>query len=165
MPGHDQLGEHIDDEGHVDEPGPAAHVGEVGAPHLVRGDGMEVAVEQIQCPTATGVGDHGAYLLGPANTLQPHLRVGDGAGRHDPAWLFPGPVGARGDLAALLIRNSADRLDRVPGGALIVDERGDQRLRESSSPAKKVVAAFKIATSSRSLRFQPSRVLSRRSPR
>ena len=59
------------------------------------------------------------------------LGVGDGAGRYGPAWLLPGPVGARGDLTALLTQDSADRLDRVPSGALIVDEREDHRLRGS----------------------------------
>jgi hypothetical protein len=41
MPGHNPLGEHVDDEGHVAEPGPAAAVGEVGHPNLIRGAGGE----------------------------------------------------------------------------------------------------------------------------
>ena len=41
----------------------------------------------------------------------------------------------------------------MPLGAHLVDEAHHQRLRGSSSPAKKVVAAFRIATSSRSRRF------------
>jgi hypothetical protein len=62
-------------------------------------------------------------------------------------------VGARGDLQALLTQDPTDRLDRVPLGALVVDERDDQRLRGSSSPAKKIETAFKISLSSRSRRF------------
>jgi hypothetical protein len=41
--------------------------------------------------------------------------------------LLPGPVGARGDLQALLTQDPADRLDRVPLGALLVDKGDDQR--------------------------------------
>src|SRR5674476_1137195 len=70
----------------------------------------------------------------------------------DPAGL-PGPVGPCGDLAALLPQHPTDRLDRKPLRAHLVDEAHHQRLRGSSSPAKKVAAAFKIATSSRSRRF------------
>ena len=35
------------------------------------------------------------------------------AARDQAIGLFPGPVGARGELAALLAQNSTDRLDRV----------------------------------------------------
>ena len=41
VPGEDPLGEHIDDEHHVDEPDPGPYVGEVGDPHPVRGGGGE----------------------------------------------------------------------------------------------------------------------------
>jgi len=214
VPGHDPLSGDVDDEGHVDETGPAAHIGEVGDPDQIGRRGGEVPVKQISGPAAADSRHGGADFLDPAHALQPQyahgpvhrpgrslrqpatdqrghlvppveplggqysltggidgprglphrvddLRVGDGACRHRPAWLLPGPVGARGDLAALLTQNPADRLDRVPGGALIVDEREDQRLRGSSSPAKKVVAAFRIETSSRSLRFSArSRLIS-----
>jgi hypothetical protein len=39
--------------------------------------------------------------------------VGHGAGRDRAVGLLPGPVGPRGDLAALLAQDPADRLDRV----------------------------------------------------
>ena len=64
----------------------------------------------------------------------------------------PGPVGARGDRQALLTQDPADRLDRVPQGALLLDERHDQRLRGSSSPAKKIEARRRISLSSSSRR-------------
>src|SRR5665647_3143988 len=80
-----------------------------------------------------------------------HAGVADRAGG-DPARL-PGPVGPCGDLAALPAQHPTDRLDRKPLGAHLVDVAHHQRLRGSSSPAKKVAAAFRIATSSRSLRF------------
>ena len=82
-----------------------------------------------------------------------HHRVGDGAGRDRAVGPAPGPVGPRGDLAALLAQDPTDRLDRVALGSHVVDERHDQRLRGSSSPAKKIVAAFRISLSSRSRRF------------
>src|SRR5690606_18463697 len=57
-----------------------------------------------------------------------------------------------GDLAALLAQDPADRLDRVVLGAQFVDERHDQRLRGSSSPAKKIEARRRISLSSSSRR-------------
>ena len=44
VPGHDPLGEDVNDERHVDEPRPRPDVGEVGDPHPVRSRGGEVAV-------------------------------------------------------------------------------------------------------------------------
>src|SRR5699024_9133354 len=75
------------------------------------------------------------------------------------AGLGPGPVGPRSDLHTPLAQDANDRLDCVSLGAHLIDERAHQRLRGSSSPAKKVVAAFRIATSSRSLRFSVLRRL------
>ena len=43
----------------------------------------------------------------------------------------PGPVGAWGDLDALLSQDGTDRLDPMTSGALLVDEPGDQRWRGS----------------------------------
>src|SRR5665811_68312 len=80
------------------------------------------------------------------------LGVGHGPGRDRSTGLLPGPVGPRGDLAALLAQDPADRLDRVALAALDVDAANHQWLRGSSSPAKKTVAAFKIALSSSSRR-------------
>ena len=59
----------------------------------------------------------------------------------------PGPLGPRGDLAVPCPQDPADRLHRVALAAHGVDESHHQRLPMSSSPAKKVVVAFKIATS------------------
>jgi hypothetical protein len=47
----------------------------------------------------------------------------------------PGPVGTRGDRAVLFAQHPTSRLDRVGLGTHVVNERHDQRLRESSSPA------------------------------
>ncbi|SHK45710.1 hypothetical protein SAMN04488576_1571, partial [Bacillus sp. cl25] len=85
--------------------------------------------------------------------------VGDRPGSHDA--LPKGPIGARGDLLALLAQDPADRLDRVTLSSHRVDEAQHQWLRGSSSPTKKLVAAFKIATSSRSRLFSAlSRLIS-----
>src|SRR4051794_4606502 len=61
----------------------------------------------------------------------------------------PGPIGAWGDLQALLTQHLADRLDPTPGGVLLVDETEDQRARGSSSLAKKIEAALRISLASR----------------
>src|SRR5699024_625936 len=53
---------------------------------------------------------------------------------------LPGPVGACSDRQALLAQDAEDRLDCIALGAHLVDERQDQRLRGSSSPAKKIEA-------------------------
>ena len=47
VPGDDALGEHIDDEGDVAEPGPGTRVGEVGDPNPVGRLGPELALEQV----------------------------------------------------------------------------------------------------------------------
>jgi hypothetical protein len=200
VPGHDALGEHVDDEGDVDEPDPRAAVGEVSDPHTVGGRAGEVPVEQVTGPLAVGSRDRGARRLaaahpgqaqgahgpvhrpvagagqpspaqvgrhlpppvepfggqlpaaagigGPGNVPDrvKHLRVSDRAGRYRTG-AAPGPVGACGDLAALLGQDPTDRLDRMPLGAHLIDEPGDHRLRGSSSPTKKVVAARRISTS------------------
>jgi hypothetical protein len=62
--------------------------------------------------------------------------IADGPGSDDPPGPFPAAVGPRGDLAALLAQDPADRLDRVILGFYEVDEAHDQRVRGSSSPAK-----------------------------
>src|SRR5699024_1834114 len=71
----------------------------------------------------------------------------------DAGWPLPGSVGACSDLQALLAQDAEDRLDCVTFGAHLVDEREDQRLRGSSSPAKKIEARRRISLSSRSRLF------------
>src|SRR5690606_18924792 len=80
-----------------------------------------------------------------------HHRVGDRPRRDAP--LPPGTVGSCSNLHALLSQDANDRLDCIPLGAHLIDEFHDHRLRGSSSPAKKVVAALSTATSSRSRLF------------
>ena len=75
-------------------------------------------------------------------------RVADRPRRDPPAGLLPRPVGTHGDLTALLGQDPADRLDRVPQTAHLVNEGDDQRLRGSSSPAKKIEARRRISLSS-----------------
>jgi len=80
------------------------------------------------------------------------LGIGHGPRRDRAAGVSPGPVGPRGDLATLLAQDPTDRLNRVAMASHDVDESHDQRLRGSSSPAKKTVADFKMALSSSSRR-------------
>ena len=85
-----------------------------------------------------------------SRTASTTVRIRHGPGRDHSPCSLPGPVGPRGDLTALLTQHPADRLDRMALGSHGVDEPHDQRLRGSSSPTKKIVAAFKIASSSSS---------------
>src|SRR5699024_780342 len=78
--------------------------------------------------------------------------VCDGAGR-DAGRSLPGPVGACSDLQALLAQDAEDRLDCIPFGSHLVDERADQRARGSSSPAKTIEARRRISLSSRNRLF------------
>ena len=80
-------------------------------------------------------------------------RVGQGPGRERPVGLSPGSVGPRRDRAAVLGEHPAGRLDGVALAAHVLDERHDQRLRGSSSPAKNIEAHRRISLSSRSRRF------------
>src|SRR5699024_6100344 len=84
--------------------------------------------------------------------------VCDGAGS-DAGRILPGPVGACSDRQALLAQDAEDRLDCIALGAHLVDERQDQRLRGSSSPAKKIEARRRISLSSRNLLFSAFRRL------
>jgi hypothetical protein len=67
------------------------------------------------------------------------------------------PVASTGRYARRSVdpasQDPADRLDRAPLGTLLVDERDRQRLRGSSSSAKRIEAVFKISLSSRGCRF------------
>jgi hypothetical protein len=71
-------------------------------------------------------------------------RVADRARRQHPSRGLPGPGRPRGDRHALLAQDPADRLDREAFASHGVDEPHDQRLRESSSPAKRIEAARRI---------------------
>src|SRR5450759_1357081 len=126
---------------------PGRRCGDQGAPQV----GRHLATP-IQ--TLRGQPAHPVLVEGPGDLLHRvhDQRVAHGPGRDRSTGLIPGPVGPRGDLAALLAQDPADRLDRVALAALDVDEAHHQRLRGSSSPAKKTVAAFKIALSSSSRR-------------
>lgn len=120
----------------------------------------------------------GVHLNPPIEALRSHLPpavvigapdyvahriddVGIGDGTSGGSASAPCPVGSCGNHAALLAQNPADRLDRKTVGAHLIYERHDRRLRGSSSPAKKVVAAFRMATSSRNSLFSAlSRLIS-----
>ena len=90
--------------------------------------------------------------------LVDHDGVADGAGGRATDRALPGPVGPRGDRAAVLGEHGAGRLDRVAFAAHGIDEAHDQRFRESCSPAKKTVAAredLDVLTQFPVLRLQP----------
>ena len=193
LPAHDPLGVDVDDERHVDEPGPGPAVGEVRDPTLVGCWRGEVAVQQVPGPVPVLGRDRGPDSSAAADPVHAQIthqaicgaerdlvalpakpvghlpatvepfggaldveqrvaehRVGHRSGSDGAVGLPPGPVGPRGDPAAVLGEHPAGRLDRVTFCSHVVDERHDQRLRGSSSPAKKTVADLRISLSSRS---------------
>jgi hypothetical protein len=81
VPGDDLLGEHVDDERDVGEPGPGPAVGEVHDPRPVRGGGGEVAVQQVTGALAVLARDRGPDPLGTADPPEPQRLHGpiDGA--------------------------------------------------------------------------------------
>lgn len=151
------------------------------APLLLRADDIPLDVI-ASLVRDRGPADQCGHLLTPVEPFRSHLPprhtcgidhghpgsvadgvddegIGDSPGRD--AGHCPGPVGPCSDLHTLLAQDADDRLDCMTLGAHLIDERARHRLRGSSSPAKKVVAAFKIATSSRRRLFSAlSRLIS-----
>jgi len=72
-PAHDVAAECVDDERHVDEPGPRPHVGQVGHPEPVGSRRRELAVDQIGWPLGQLAGDRGPLRLAPDHAFQAHL--------------------------------------------------------------------------------------------
>ena len=75
VPAHDLVGEHLDDEGDVDEPGPGSAVGEVGHPTGVGCRCGEVPVQQVAGAVAVLAADGGPHPLpaaDPAHSQVPH---------------------------------------------------------------------------------------------
>ncbi len=77
------------------------------------------------------------FIVGPGDVAD---RVGDDSVADSPGsdglvGPTPGPVGARGDRQALRTQGRTDRLNRVPRGALLVDERDDRPGLSSSESA------------------------------
>jgi len=86
-PAHDPPGEEVDHEGHVDEPAPGRHVGQVRHPDLIRAGGHEVALQQVAGATQDLFRDRGAEL--PSANRAPQAQLGhqapDGAPGHGEA--------------------------------------------------------------------------------
>jgi hypothetical protein len=82
LPTDDHPAVDVDHEGEVDAALPAAQIGEVGAPELVRLLGGEVALHQIPRPHRAGVADRGAPRLatpfGALKSLRGFLCIGGG---------------------------------------------------------------------------------------
>ena len=193
LPGDDQPGEGINDEGGVAKAGSDGNVGEVRNVELVRFGSPEVPLDEIGGTRPIRVRDrrydpllpchpppavaaheplHGAARdrYTGAQEVCPHLGgsvkglrlaasilvgfvvagqdLGDGGipqaalGRSAPQ---VGVIGPRGDRTTVLGKHAADRSD-PEGGSMLGNESTDHRCRGSLSRAKKVVAAFKMAT-------------------
>jgi hypothetical protein len=83
-PADNRPGEHVHDEGDVDDAGPGGDTGEVGDPPLVRTGCGEVASEQVRGPLMAVVADSGADLLPASGTLRTEVthQRGDRAADH-----------------------------------------------------------------------------------
>jgi hypothetical protein len=75
LPADDPLGEHVDDERDVDEPGPAPDIGEVGDPAGVGCRCGEIAVEQVAGAQVTPARDGGPDLLARRIPVRPSSRI------------------------------------------------------------------------------------------
>ena len=98
VPGHDPLGEHVEDERDVHQAGPGPHDGEVGHPDPVgRGRG-EVTLQQVAGPRVSLSRDRGAYPLGSSTSFHAKGFHGpvDGAASHV---RLPRPAQQGGHLA------------------------------------------------------------------
>lgn len=73
VPAHDPLGEDVEDEGDVDEPGPGPAVGEVSDPTGVGGRCGEVPVQQVPGPLTVLGWDGGPHRLAAADPV--HAQV------------------------------------------------------------------------------------------
>ena len=84
LPADNEAAVGVEDERHVDEPRPDAHVGQVGEPEAVRRRGGEVAFDQVGRPARLRVGDGGPVLLAAHGALEAFLahQAFDGAAGH-----------------------------------------------------------------------------------
>jgi hypothetical protein len=138
LPADDAAGEHVDDEGHVDDPRPRRAVREVGHPGRIWAGGAEVTLHEVRGAHRGRVGAGREPLAGPAGAA-------DALGSHEPghlvaAGLQAGPAGGLGELAAPVDRVVAllQRLEaraqlgvtlrsgrRRPGRGVVVGGGGD----------------------------------------
>src|SRR5215213_6346264 len=78
LPADDHPAVDVDHEGEEDRPLPAAHVGEVRTPELVRPGGGELALDEVGPPSRLPIGDR------RTPRLPPPFRAADAVGAHQP---------------------------------------------------------------------------------
>jgi hypothetical protein len=87
LPAHDEAAEGVDDEGHIDEPGPGRHVGEVRHPQLGRPGRREVPLHQVRGSGGGRIRRGGPPGLATADALKAqltHQPFHGAAGHRDP---------------------------------------------------------------------------------
>ena len=106
LPAHDEAGEHVHDEGDVDEPGVRAHIRQIRHPELVRPLGAEVALHQIFRAVRELARGRGEGPLASGGAADPQLthETGDGA------------AGDPDALSVQLAPDLAGAVDREVGG-------------------------------------------------
>ena len=152
-PAQDPPAEGVDDERHVDEPGPGGHVAEVGHPQCVRPAGVEVALDQICRPDSCRVRLGGAHRAAAVGTAQPehlHQPLHGAAGHRDAFPVqrqphLPGAVNAvvlvvhPGDRQHQLLLPQLGRGDPSPGlDRVVVGAGGDRHPVLGQHPADRL---------------------------
>src|SRR5712692_3570529 len=107
-PAYDPAAEGVDHEGHVDEAGPGAHIGQVGNPEPVRRGSHETALDQVLRPLGDLAWQRGPLHRASSDTDQLELA-------HQP----PHPVTA--DLEALPVELAPDLVGAVDAVVVLVD--------------------------------------------
>src|SRR5882757_9997056 len=139
-PADDHSGEHIEDEGHVDHPGPGRHVGEVGNPQLIRRGRGEVSVNKIGSSGCPGIRDRcpdsfAPQRAGPALLCHQPLDRAPGNPMTGSAQIQPHLAGTEPGDEPLLPRSTDQLQDlriayspfrRLPCPDLVVGGRGDR---------------------------------------
>jgi len=115
------------------------------------------AVKALRSELCAAVAVHGE---GQVADVALHSYIRDGAGSDVLIGPCPGPVGPRCDRQTLGTKGLTDRLDSETLVSEFVDERQDQRLRGSSSRAKKIETRCRISLVSFNRRFSMRRRLS-----
>ena len=73
LPAHDSPRVHVGHESHIDPSGEGAYIGDVGDPQPTRGEGLEVALDQVGRALLSRRAVRGARGLGASNSVQAQI--------------------------------------------------------------------------------------------
>jgi hypothetical protein len=98
LPAHQEPGERVDDQGHLDKAGPAGHRGAIRDPQLVRPGRREVPLHQIRGSNRGRIRHGGPAGLATADALQVQLTMSRSTVQ--PATVIPSRCSCRQSLRA-----------------------------------------------------------------